>query len=175
MSMVHLNICSCHITYVLQIEYTLYSCLKINELLARSTRKIWSLSDCRWTQTQNHLVRKWTLNHLAIDWGVFWVRICTVHLTVFSCHLSYAFQREFTFYSCLNFNELLARSRCKIWSLSDCKCIWTKNHLLCKRTRNHLAKLAKWWSSVLKTSLCGAFDCIFLWCHVRVSEWIHNL
>ena len=175
MSMVHLNICSCHITYVLQIEYTLYSCLKINELLARSTRKIWSLSDCRWTQTQNHLVRKWTLNHLAIDWGVFWVRICTVHLTVCSCHLSYAFQREFTLYSCLNVKELLAQSRREIWTLSDCNGSHTQNHLVCKRTLNHFAKRAKWLSCVVSTYLYGTFDCMFLSCHVRVSVWIHAL
>ena len=40
------------------------------ELLFQSRRKIWSLSDCNWTQnhwtrTQNHLVRKRTLSHLA--------------------------------------------------------------------------------------------------------------
>ena len=27
-------------------------------------RRVWSLSDCNWTGTQNHLVRKWTFNHL---------------------------------------------------------------------------------------------------------------
>ena len=35
------------------------------ELLARSRREIWSLSDWNWTRTQNHLGRKRTLNHLA--------------------------------------------------------------------------------------------------------------
>ena len=28
------------------------------------------LSDCKWTRTQNHLVSKWTLNHLAF-WNVY--------------------------------------------------------------------------------------------------------
>ena len=32
---------------------------------AQSRREIWSLSDCNWTRTQNHLVGKRTLNHLA--------------------------------------------------------------------------------------------------------------
>ena len=44
---------------------TLYSCLNVKELLARSRRKIRSLSDCNWTRAQNHLVRKRALNHLA--------------------------------------------------------------------------------------------------------------
>ena len=59
------DVCFCHDTYALQSESTLYSCLNIKELLARSRREIWSLSDCNWTLTQNHLVSKRTLNHLA--------------------------------------------------------------------------------------------------------------
>ena len=42
----------------------LYSCLNVKELLARNS-EIRSLSDCNWTRTQKHLVRKRTLNHLA--------------------------------------------------------------------------------------------------------------
>ena len=60
-----LTVCSCSVTYTFQSKSTLYSCLNIKELLARSRRKIWSLSDCNWTRTQNHLVCKRTLNHLA--------------------------------------------------------------------------------------------------------------
>ena len=59
------TVCSCHVAHAFQSECTLYSCLKAKELLARSRPKIWSLGDCNWTQTQNHLVRKRTLNHLA--------------------------------------------------------------------------------------------------------------
>ena len=64
------TVCSCHATYAFQSESTLYSSLNVKELPARSRRKIWSLSDCNWTQTQNHLVRKWTLNDLAklVQW-----------------------------------------------------------------------------------------------------------
>ena len=60
-----LTVCSCHVTSVFQSECTLYSCLNVKEHLARSRREIWSLSDCNWTRTQNHLVRKWTHNDLA--------------------------------------------------------------------------------------------------------------
>ena len=59
-----LTVCSYHVTYALS-ESTLYSCLNVKELLARSRREIWSLSDCNWTRTDYHLVHKRTLNHLA--------------------------------------------------------------------------------------------------------------
>ena len=60
-----MTLCSCHVMYTFQSESTLYSCLNVKELLARSRHEIWRLSDCNWTQTQNHLVRKRRLNHLA--------------------------------------------------------------------------------------------------------------
>ena len=60
-------------------------------------------------------------------------------------------------------------------SLSDCNGTLTQNHLVRKRTLNHLAKLSKWLSWIMSTYLYHAIDCIFLSCHVRVSEWIHTL
>ena len=48
-----------------QNESTLSNCLNINELLAQNRREIGILSDCNWTRTQQHLVRKLTLSHLA--------------------------------------------------------------------------------------------------------------
>ena len=84
-----------------------------------------------------------------------WVLICTVHLTVCSCHVTYAFQSESTLYICLDVKELLARSRREIWSLSDCNLTRTHNHLVHKWTLNHLAKLAKWLSCVVNTYLNG--------------------
>ena len=98
------------------------------------------------TETHNHLVHKRTLNHLAKlsnNWVVLWVLICTVNLTVCSYHVTYIFRCESILYSYLNVKELLARSRCKIWTLSDCNGIWTHNHLICKWRVNHLAKSAK--------------------------------
>ena len=59
------TVCSCHVTYAFQRESTLYSCLNVKELLARRRREIWRWSDYNWTRTQNHLVLKQTLNHLA--------------------------------------------------------------------------------------------------------------
>ena len=34
------SVCSCHVTYAFQSESTLYSCLNVKELLARSRREI---------------------------------------------------------------------------------------------------------------------------------------
>ena len=45
-------------------------------------------------------------------------------------------------------------------SLSESNGIQTRNHLVCKRTFNRLAKLAKWLSCVVNTYLYGAF----VWC-----------
>ena len=66
-------------------------------------------------------------------------------------------------------------ARCDIWSLSDCNRTRTHNHLVCKRKLNHLAKLTKRLSFIVSTYRYGAFDCIFLSCHLRVSEWIYIL
>ena len=55
------SVCSRHVTYAFQSESTLYSCLNLKELLARSRHEIWRLSDCSWTRTHNHLVYKRTL------------------------------------------------------------------------------------------------------------------
>ena len=66
----------------------------------------------------------------------------------------------------------LKRLTTPLW---DCNGTRTHNYLVCKRTLNHLANLAKWLSCVVSTSLYGTFDCMFLSCHMRVSEWIHTL
>ena len=99
----------------------------------------------------------------------------SLQLTVCSYHVTYAFQSEYTLYSCLIVKELLAPNRREIWSLSDCNGTRTHYHLVCKRTLNHLTKLAKWLSCVVNTYVYSAFDCMFLSCHLRVSEWIPTL
>ena len=75
----------------------------------------------------------------------------------------------------LEVKELLARSRRHIWSLKDSNGIRTHNGLVRKRKLDHLTKLSKWPSCVVSTYLYGAFDCMLLSCHVRVSEWIYSL
>ena len=143
---VHLTVYSCHVMYASHGEYTLYIWLNVKELLAQNRREIWRWSDCNGTRTQNHLVLKRTLNHWpnwTNDSAVFWVLICTVHLTVYSCHATYAFQSESTLYIRLNVKELLVQSSREICRWSDCNCTQTQNHLVLKRTLNHLVKLAK--------------------------------
>ena len=129
-------------------------------------------------RTDNHLVRKGTLNHLAKlanNWAVLWVLLCAVHLTVCSYHVTYVFQSESTVYICLNIKELLARNMSDIWGSSDGNSTRAHKHLGCKWTLTHLAKLAKWLSYVVSTYLFGAFECMFFSCHVHVPEWINNL
>ena len=108
-------------------------------------------------------------------WAELGVLICTVHLTECSWHVTYVFQSKSTLYNCLNVKELFARNRCNICSLSDCNETRTHNHLVRKRTLKHLAKLTKLLGRVVSTYLFGAFDCMFLSCHLRISEWIHTL
>ena len=59
------DVCFYHVTYTFQNGDTFNTCLNVKELLARSRGEIWSLIDCIWTQTCNHLVDKRTLNHFA--------------------------------------------------------------------------------------------------------------
>ena len=54
--------------------------------------------------------------------------------------------------------------------LRDCNGNRTHAHLVRKRTLNHLARLAKCLSCIVSIYLYGAFDCMLLSCHVRVSE-----
>ena len=125
------------------------------------------------------------ISHLSIPWIYLpklskWLScvVSTYLYGAFDCiwyHVTYAFQSKSTLCSCLNIKELLAPNRRDIWSLSDSNGIWTYNHLVHKRTLNHLAKLTKWLSCVVSTYLYGAFDCMFLSCHIRVWGWIYTI
>ena len=65
------TVCSYHATYAFQSEFTLYSCLNVKEFFAQSRLEIWSLSDCNWTRTHNHLVHKDFLGKVHNDiWGI---------------------------------------------------------------------------------------------------------
>ena len=99
--------------------------------------------------------------------AVLWPFICTTHLTVCSYHLRYTLQTESSFIICLKFKKLLALSKRNILRLRNYNVSQTHNHLVLKRTLNHLA------SCVVSTYLYGALDCMFLSSHVRVSEGIH--
>ena len=71
----------------------------------------------------------------------------------------------------LNVKQLLAWSRCYIWSLEERNTIRTHNHLVRKWTLNYWAKPAKRLSCVVSTYLYGAFDCIW---NLNSSNAIRN-
>ena len=71
----------------------------------------------------------------------------------------------------LNVKQLLAWSRCYIWSLEGRNTIRTHNHLVRKWAINYLAKPAKRLSCVVSTYLYGAFDCIW---NLNSSNAIRN-
>ena len=96
-----------------------------------------------------------------------------IQLTVCYYHVTYEFQSVSTLYGLPECQWLLVWSRHHIWSSSDSNKIQTHNHLVCKQTLNHFTKLAKWLSCVVSTYLYGAFDCMLLSCHVRVSGWLY--
>ena len=62
---VKMFVCFYHVTYVFTVDYTLWRCLNLKELLIRSRFDIWRLNDCNGTRTHNHLVCKRTLSHLV--------------------------------------------------------------------------------------------------------------
>ena len=97
--------------------------------------------------------------------------VMTYKETVCSCHATYAFQSEFTLCNCLNVKERLARSRFEIWSLSGCNWTRTLNHLVLKRTLNHVAKLAFFTGLVYKLSGSG-FESS---CSYILEAFIHNV
>ena len=69
--MLWLIVCSYHVTHLFQSESTLYSCLNVKELLARSRRHVWRLSDCNGTQMAS--LAKWLSVRLRTKW--LWVRV----------------------------------------------------------------------------------------------------
>ena len=72
-------------------------------------------------------------------------------------------------------SELLAQNRRDILSLSKRNDMRKHNHIVLKKTFNHLDRLTKWLSCVVSTFLFGAFDCMLLSCHVRVSDWNYTI
>ena len=152
-----------HVTCTFQSKSTLCSYLNIKELLAWSRHNIWSLSDCNATATHNHLVCKWTINHLA---KLATAELCYEYLSV-QCIWLYVLSMSCTcfrvsphLYSCLNVKERLDQNRHDIWSLSDWNRTRIHNHSVCKQTLNHLAKLGKWLSCIVSTYLFGTLDCM---------------
>ena len=92
--------------------------------------------------------------------------ICSINkdtkMTACYYHVTYLFKSESTPYCCLNMKELFARNRRHISSLSDCNGIRTYNHLVRKRTVNHLTKLDVVMLSSLVTEQISDLNFAFL-------------
>ena len=71
---------------------------------------------------------------------------------------------------CLNVKELLAQNRWDIWSLNDCNRIWIHNHLLRKRTLNHLANWPNGWAE-LGVLICTVHSIV---CSYHVTYMFHT-
>ena len=154
----------------------------LNTFLYHYSAKLISLIYCKTLPLPTHILFGLHFDSSKIFWKALVIVIplsfkgkIHTYLILCSYHVTNAFQSESTLYNCLNIKELLARNRRNIWGLSDYNGTWAHNHLVCRGTLNHLAKLAKWLSCVVRTYLYGAFGCMFLSCHIRISEWIHTL
>ena len=77
------------------------------------------------------------------DWAVFWVLTlrCIWLYVIIMSRMSFRVNPHSIVW--LNVKKLLARRCCNISSLSDSNVIWTHNHLVRKRTLNHVAKYNK--------------------------------
>ena len=159
-------------------ESTFYICLKFKELLPRKRSNIWKLSECNATWIHNHLVQKPTLNYLAqLTKWLSWVESTYMYgpfdCMFLSCHVRVPESiHTISFPGCQGTS---CSKQARYLMLSVRNQTQTHNHLVHKQKINHLAKLTIWLSWVESTYLYSAFDCIFLSCHVRVSEWIQTL
>ena len=68
----------------------------------------------------------------------------------------------------VNLQSIVALMSRNFLNLCDSNQIWTNNHLVCKRTLNHLATLAKWLSCVVSTYLTVHLTvCYYATCMIR--------
>ena len=171
----HFNVCSYHVTYMLQSESTLYTCLDVKDLVAKSSRYIWSLSDCKGTRTKNRLVHKRTLNRLTKLAQWLSCVVSTYLYGAFDCVFLPCHVRVSEWIHTLEIpecQETACSKQAQYLRLSNCNRTRIHNHLVHTRTLNALVKLAKWLSCVVTTYFYDAFDCVFLSCRTRLSEWI---
>ena len=142
-------------------------------------RKYWLFkiiyTDRNRIQSQNHLVCKWTLNYpnWPNDPAVLWVLICMVLLTYVIIMSRIRFRANLN--SIVTWMSRNALVKTGTLYEVDNKEIRTHNPLIHKWTLDHLAKLVKWLTCVVSTYLYGAFDCMLLTCHVRISELMYTL
>ena len=128
-------------------------------LLARRRRHIWSLSDSNEIRNNSHLVPKFSWTSLMMEHFCEYLSVqgILMYVIIMSCTSFRVNPNSLVFGNVI---QLLARSRRYISKLRDSNEIGTDNILVHKRRFNHLVKLAKWFSSLVSTSVQGAFDCM---------------
>ena len=97
-----------------------------------------NLSDCKGTRTNNHLVRKQMLTHLAkqkkrLSWVVSTYLYGAFDYMLLSCHVRMSEWIHTPYLP--ECQELLPRNRRNIWRLNDCNGTRIHNHLVSKWTR----------------------------------------
>ena len=176
---VHLSVCYYHATFQFQGESTLCSSPDCQGHFCPKQAPYLKFKWRQWDSNPQPLSTE--TNTQPFSQAGQMIELCCEYLSV-PCILLYviiilsaSFRVNRHSIVCLNVKEVLARTRCHFWSLSDNNEIPTQKHLVRKRTLNHLAELVKWLSCVVSPYLCAAFDCMLLSFHNQVSEWNQTL
>ena len=133
-------------------------------------------SYCKMKPLQSHW--KVTLFFLSLALlHLYLMRIQTIYLLVCYYHVTYEVQSESTLYSLPECQGTPCPKQASYLKFKWLPRNWirTHNHLVREETLNHLAKWAKWFSCFVSIYLYGAFNCMLLSCHIRVSGWIYTL
>ena len=142
----------------------------MNSLLVIGATSEVSFTVPRFSPTKSLFLNK--NSTISQNWSNNWAKLCpfiwTVFITICYSHVTYAFQSESTLYIWQNFKELLAQSRSKIWSVSDCNGTRTNKNLVGKQKLKNFAKLTKLLSWFMSTYLYGWF-----WLYVIVNSRTH--
>ena len=158
--------------------------MKTHSIVFLNVMDIWSWSDCIRIRTHNHLVCKGTRNLLArlAKWlrfvviiylyGALGCMLLSCHIRVWERERERERERDPTLQFCQGIPFLKQAPYLKFKLQQGDS---SRYYLVPKSTLNHLAKWAKWLSSVVNTYLYGLFACMLLSCHVRVWEWIQTL
>ena len=163
---VHLTVCYYNVTYAFQSGSTLCRCLKFKEPLARNRRDIWNLSDCNVIRTDNHLVRKRTLNHqvklakwlscVVSTWlyGAFDFMLlpCHVRVLCFVCELRDCGFESHCCHLNVGYRACFKQSKTQNWHDSNIR--WNAPYRQVLTTQlDHLASSVKCLSNCLRTKI----------------------
>ena len=130
-----MTVYSCHVKYAFQSESTLSH--SIVAWMSRNSLLEAGAKSENWIRTQNRLVCKQTLNHLAKP-----AKWLSCVLTVCSCHVRYAFQSESTLYSQMHTDKCTVQISTQNTAQSFGKCFF--HHHLHQVPSNYYQQLFHW-------------------------------